>query len=169
MMAYAQLFGRASKEVLFLLYAKPLRIHVFFLLFYVLCLGVIAGCAENDTANKTDYFNSGESTSDIEGIALDNGAVELYLDVDSDKIQVINDFLKTNTKRIVVTSSEIDESVEIELFLYAYENANEPIAYATLSGNTATATFSNLTSAMSYKVGGKINNGTTPTTLTISD
>ena len=59
MMAYAQLFGRASKEVLFLLYAKPLRIHVFFLLFYVLCLGVIAGCAENDTANKTDYFNSG--------------------------------------------------------------------------------------------------------------
>lgn len=118
MMAYAQLFGRASKEVLFLLYAKPLRIHVFFLLFYVLCLGVIAGCAENDTANKTDYFNSGESTSDIEGIALDNGAVELYLDVDSDKIQVINDFLKTNTKRIVVTSSEIDESVEIELFLY---------------------------------------------------
>ena len=103
MMAYAQLFGRASKEVLFLLYAKPLRIHVFFLLFYVLCLGVIAGCAENDTANKTDYFNSGESTSDIEGIALGNGAVELYLDVDSDKIQVINDFLKTNTKRIVVT------------------------------------------------------------------
>ena len=115
------------------------------------------------------YFNSGKSTSDIEGIALDKGAVELYLDVDSEKIQATNDFLKTNTKRIVVTSSEIDESVEIELFLYAYENANEPIAYATLSGNTATATFSNLTSAMSHKVGGKINNGTTPTTLTISD
>lgn len=169
MMAYAQLFGRASEEVFFVLYTKPLRIRVFFLLFYVLCLGVIAGCAENDTANKTDYFSSGESTSDIEGIALDNGAVELYLDVDSDKIQVINDFLKTNTKRIVVTSSEIDESVEIELFLYAYENANEPIAYATLSGRTATVTFSNLTSATSYKVGGKINNGTTPKTLTISD
>ena len=55
------------------------------------------------------------------------------------------------------------------LFLYAQENAAEPIAYATLSEGSQEATFTNLTSAVSYKVGGKLTGGTAPVTLTITD
>ena len=45
----------------------------------------------------------------------------------------------------------------------------EPILYAALSKSSAAVTFSNLTSATSYKVAGKISSGTAPVTLKITD
>ena len=91
------------------------------------------------------------------------------LDAVSDDAQQTEEFLSTNTTKIVVSAKNMERSAEVELFLYSKENTTEPILYATLTKSAATVTFSNLTSATAYKVAGKINNGTTSVTLTITD
>ena len=59
--------------------------------------------------------------------------------------------------------------IDYLLFLYSRESTTEPILYAALSKSSAAVTFSNLTSATSYKVAGKISSGTAPVTLKITD
>lgn len=151
-----------------MLHTKLLRAHMILLLLCALCLGVATSCAKNNDP-EPDYFDFNKNESCIEGVALSEGSVDLYLTAGADDIEQTDSFLRTNTKKIVVTSAGIEKSAEIELFLFARENVNEPIGYATLSEHKTTVTFSNLTSATAYKVGGKICNGTTPNELTISD
>ena len=133
----------------------------------ILMLGFVA-CKSNETGD-IDTFAPNENSSGVESIALGVQTVELCLDAVSDDAQQTEEFLSTNTTKIVVSAKNMERSAEVELFLYSKENTTEPILYATLTKSAATVTFSNLTSATSYKVAGKINNGTTSVTLTITD
>ena len=132
-----------------------------------LMLGFVA-CKSNETGD-IDTFAPNENSSGVESIALGVQTVELCLDAVSDDAQQTEEFLSTNTTKIVVSAKNMERSAEVELFLYSKENTTEPILYATLTKSAATVTFSNLTSATAYKVAGKINNGTTSVTLTITD
>lgn len=133
----------------------------------ILMLGFVA-CKSNETGD-IDTFALDENSSGVESIALGVQTVELCLDAVSDDAQQTEEFLSTNTTKIVVSAKNMERSAEVELFLYSKENTTEPILYATLTKSAATVTFSNLTSATAYKVAGKINNGTTSVTLTITD
>lgn len=133
----------------------------------ILMLGFVA-CKANETGD-IDTFAPNENSSGVESIALGVQTVELCLDAVSDDAQQTEEFLSTNTTKIVVSAKNMERSAEVELFLYSKENTTEPILYATLTKSAATVTFSNLTSATAYKVAGKINNGTTSVTLTITD
>lgn len=133
----------------------------------ILMLGFVA-CKSNETGD-IDTFAPNENSSGVESIALGVQTVELCLDAVSDDAQQTEEFLSTNTTKIVVSAKNMERSAEVELFLYSKENTTEPILYATLTKSSATVTFSNLTSATAYKVAGKINNGTTSVTLTITD
>lgn len=133
----------------------------------ILMLGFVA-CKSNETGD-IDTFAPNENSSGVESIALGVQTVELCLDAVSDDAQQTEEFLSTNTTKIVVSAKNMERSAEVELFLYSKENTTEPILYATLTKSAATVTFSNLTSATAYKVAGKINNGTTSATLTITD
>lgn len=133
----------------------------------ILMLGFVA-CKSNETGD-IDTFAPNENSSGVESIALGVQTVELCLDAASDDAQQTEEFLSTNTTKIVVSAKNMERSAEVELFLYSKENTTEPILYATLTKSTSTVTFSNLTSATAYKVAGKINNGTTSVTLTITD
>ncbi len=133
----------------------------------ILMLGFVA-CKSNETGD-IDTFAPNENSSGVESIALGVQTVELCLDAASDDAQQTEEFLSTNTTKIVVSAENMEQSAEVELFLYSKENTTEPILYATLTKSTSTVTFSNLTSATAYKVAGKINNGTTSVTLTITD
>ena len=133
----------------------------------ILMLGFVA-CKSNETGD-IDTFTPNENSSGVESIALGVQTVELCLDAASDDAQQTEEFLSTNTTKIVVSAKNMERSAEVELFLYSKENTTEPILYATLTKSTSTVTFSNLTSATAYKVAGKINNGTTSVTLTITD
>lgn len=133
----------------------------------ILMLGFVA-CKSNETGD-IDTFAPNENSSGVESIALGVQTVELCLDAASDDTQQTEEFLSTNTTKIVVSAKNMERSAEVELFLYSKENTTEPILYATLTKSTSTVTFSNLTSAIAYKVAGKINNGTTSVTLTITD
>lgn len=133
----------------------------------ILMLGFVA-CKSNETGD-IDTFAPNENSSGVESIALGVQTVELCLDAVSDDAQQTEEFLSTNTTKIVVSAKNMERSAEVELFLYSKENTAEPILYATLTKSAATVTFSNLTSATAYKVAGKINNGTTSVTLTITD
>ena len=133
----------------------------------ILMLGFVA-CKSNETGD-IDTFALNENSSGVESIALGVQTVELCLDAASDDAQQTEEFLSTNTTKIVVSAKNMERSAEVELFLYSKENTTEPILYATLTKSAATVTFSNLTSATAYKVAGKINNGTTSVTLTITD
>lgn len=133
----------------------------------ILMLGFVA-CKSNETGD-IDTFAPNENSSGVESIALGVQTVELCLDAVSDDAQQTEEFLSTNTTKIVVSAKNMERSAEVELFLYSKENTTEPILYATLIKSAATVTFSNLTSATAYKVAGKINNGTTSVTLTITD
>ena len=133
----------------------------------ILMLGFVA-CKSNETGD-IDTFAPNENSSGVESIALGVQTVELCLDAVSDDAQQTEEFLSTNTTKIVVSAKNMERSAEEELFLYSKENTTEPILYATLTKSAATVTFSNLTSATAYKVAGKINNGTTSVTLTITD
>ena len=133
----------------------------------ILMLGFVA-CKSNETGD-IDTFAPNENSSGVESIALGVQTVELCLDAASDDAQQTEEFLSTNTTKIVVSAKNMERSAEEELFLYSKENTTEPILYATLTKSAATVTFSNLTSATAYKVAGKINNGTTSVTLTITD
>lgn len=133
----------------------------------ILMLGFVA-CKSNETGD-IDTFAPNENSSGVERIALGVQTVELCLDAVSDDAQQTEEFLSTNTTKIVVSAKNMERSAEVELFLYSKENTTEPILYATLTKSAATVTFSNLTSATAYKVAGKINNGTTSVTLTITD
>lgn len=133
----------------------------------ILMLGFVA-CESNETGD-IDTFAPNENSSGVESIALGVQTVELCLDAVSDDAQQTEEFLSTNTTKIVVSAKNMERSAEVELFLYSKENTTEPILYATLTKSAATVTFSNLTSATAYKVAGKINNGTTSVTLTITD
>mgnify|MGYP000674534925 FL=1 len=125
----------------------------------ILMLGFVA-CKSNETGD-IDTFAPNENSSGVESIALGVQTVELCLDAVSDDAQQTEEFLSTNTTKIVVSAKNMERSAEVELFLYSKENTTEPILYATLTKSAATVTFSNLTSATAYKVAGKINNGTT--------
>ena len=129
----------------------------------ILMLGFVA-CKSNETGD-IDTFAPNENSSGVESIALGVQTVELCLDAVSDDAQQTEEFLSTNTTKIVVSAKNMERSAEVELFLYS----TEPILYATLTKSAATVTFSNLTSATAYKVAGKINSGTTSVTLTITD
>lgn len=133
----------------------------------ILMLGFVA-CKSNETGD-IDTFAPNENSPGVESIALGVQTVELCLDAVSDDAQQTEEFLSTNTTKIVVSAKNMERSAEVELFLYSKENTTEPILYATLTKSAATVTFSNLTSATAYKVAGKINNGTTSVTLTITD
>ncbi len=133
----------------------------------ILMFGFVA-CKSNETGD-IDTFALDENSSGVESIALGVQTVELCLDAASDDAQQTEEFLSTNTTKIVVSAKNMERSAEVELFLYSKENTTEPILYATLTKSAATVTFSNLTSATAYKVAGKINNGTTSVTLTITD
>ena len=133
----------------------------------ILMLGFVA-CKSNETG-ELDTFAPNENSSGVESIALGVQTVALCLDAVSDDAQQTEEFLSTNTTKIVVSAKNMARSAEVELFLYSKENTTEPILYATLTKSAATVTFSNLTSATAYKVAGKINNGTTSVTLTITD
>lgn len=133
----------------------------------ILMLGFVA-CKSNETGD-IDTFAPNENSSGVESIALGVQTVKLCLDAVSDDAQQTEEFLSTNTTKIVVSAKNMERSAEVELFLYSKENTTEPILYATLTKSAATVTFSNLTSATAYKVAGKINNGTTSVTLTITD
>lgn len=133
----------------------------------ILMLGFVA-CKSNETGD-IDTFAPNENSSGAESIALGVQTVELCLDAVSDDAQQTEEFLSTNTTKIVVSAKNMERSAEVELFLYSKENTTEPILYATLTKSAATVTFSNLTSATAYKVAGKINSGTTSVTLTITD
>ena len=133
----------------------------------ILMLGFVA-CKSNETGD-IDTFAPNENSSGVESIALGVQTVELCLDAVSDDAQQTEEFLSTNTTKIVVSAKNMERSAEVELFLYSKENTTEPILYAPLTKSAATVTFSNLTSATAYKVAGKINNGTTSVTLTITD
>lgn len=133
----------------------------------ILMFGFVA-CKSNETGD-IDTFALDENSSGVESIALGVQTVELCLDAASDDAQQTEEFLSTNTTKIVVSAKNMERSAEVELFLYSKENTTEPILYATLTKSAATVTFSNLTSATVYKVAGKINNGTTSVTLTITD
>lgn len=133
----------------------------------ILMLGFVA-CKSNETGD-IDTFAPNENSSGVESITLGVQTVELCLDAVSDDAQQTEEFLSTNTTKIVVSAKNMERSAEVELFLYSKENTTEPILYATLTKSAATVTFSNLTSATAYKVAGKINNGTTSVTLTITD
>ena len=133
----------------------------------ILMLGFVA-CKSNETGD-IDTFAPNENSSGVESIALGVQTVELCLDAVSDDAQQTEEFLSTNTTKIVVSAKNMERSAEVELFLYSKENTTEPILYATLTKSAATVTFSNLTSATAYKGAGKINNGTTSVTLTITD
>ena len=133
----------------------------------ILMLGFVA-CKSNETGD-IDTFAPNENSSGVESIALGVQTVELCLDAVSDDAQQTEEFLSTNTTKIVVSAKNMERSAEVELFLYSKENTTEPILYSTLTKSAATVTFSNLTSATAYKVAGKINNGTTSVTLTITD
>lgn len=133
----------------------------------ILMLGFVA-CKSNETGD-IDTFAPNENSSGVESIALGVQTVELCLDAVSYDAQQTEEFLSTNTTKIVVSAKNMERSAEVELFLYSKENTTEPILYATLTKSAATVTFSNLTSATAYKVAGKINNGTTSVTLTITD
>ena len=133
----------------------------------ILMLGFVA-CKSNETGD-IDTFAPNENSSGVESIALGVQTVELFLDAVSDDAQQTEEFLSTNTTKIVVSAKNMERSAEVELFLYSKENTTEPILYATLTKSAATVTFSNLTSATAYKVAGKINNGTTSVPLTITD
>ena len=133
----------------------------------ILMFGFVA-CKSNETGD-IDTFAPNENSSGVESIALGVQTVELCLDAASDDAQQTEEFLSTNTTKIVVSAKNMERSAKVELFLYSKENTTEPILYATLTKSAATVTFSNLTSATAYKVAGKINNGTTSVTLTITD
>ena len=133
----------------------------------ILMLGFVA-CKSNETGD-IDTFAPNENSSGVESIALGVQTVELCLDAVSDDAQQTEEFLSTNTTKIVVSAKNMERSAEVELFLYSKENTTEPILYATLTKSAATVTFSNLTSATAYKVAGKINSGTTSVTLKITD
>ena len=133
----------------------------------ILMFGFVA-CKSNETGD-IDTFALDENSSGVESIALGVQTVELCLDAASDDAQQTEEFLSTNTTKIVVSAENLEQSTEVELFLYSQESTTEPILYATLSKSSAEVTFSNLTSATSYKVAGKISNGTAPITLKITD
>ena len=133
----------------------------------ILMLGFVA-CKSNETGD-IDNFTPSENSSSAESVALGAQTVELCLDAASNDAQPTEEFLSTNTTKIVVSAENMEQSAEVELFLYSQESTTEPILYATLSKSATEVSFSNLTSATSYKVAGKINNGTTSVTLTITD
>lgn len=133
----------------------------------ILMLGFVA-CKSNETGD-IDNFTPSENNSSAESVALGTQSIELCLDAASNDAQQTEEFLSTNTTKIVVSAENMEQSTEVELFLYSQESTTEPIGYATLSKNNTTVTFSNLTSATPYKVAGKISNGTAPITLKITD
>lgn len=133
----------------------------------ILMLGFVA-CKSNETGD-IDNFTPNENSSSVESVPLGAQTVELCLDAASDDAQQTEEFLSTNTTKIVVSAENIEQSAEIELFLYSRESTTEPILYAALSKSSTAVTFSNLTSATSYKVAGKISSGTAPVTLKITD
>lgn len=133
----------------------------------ILTLGLVA-CKSNETGD-IDNFTPSENSSSAESVALGSQTVELCLDVASNDAKQTEEFLSTNTTKIVVSAENMEQSAEIELFLYSRESTTEPILYAALSKSSAAVTFSNLTSATSYKVAGKISSGTAPVTLKITD
>lgn len=138
------------------------------LIFVLILMLGLAACKSNETGD-IDNFTPSKNSSSVESVALGMQTVELCLDAAFNDAQQTEDFLSTNTTKIVVSAENMEQSAEVELFLYSQESTTDPIGYATLSKSAATVTFSNLTSAASYKVAGKINNGTAPITLTITD
>ena len=138
------------------------------LIFVLILMLGLAACKSNETGD-IDNSTPSENSSSIESVALGTQTVELRLDAASDDAQQTEELLSTNTTKIVVSAENMEQSAEVELFLYSQESTTDPIGYATLSKSNATATFTNLTSAASYKVAGKIINSTAPITLTITD
>lgn len=119
----------------------------------ILMLGFVA-CKSNETGD-IDTFAPDENSSGVESIALGVQTVELCLDAASDDAQQTEEFLSTNTTKIVVSAKNMERSAEVESFLYSKENTTEPILYATLTKSAATVTFSNLTSATATRLLGK--------------
>lgn len=134
----------------------------------VVCLSIFSGCG---AANKTDEDQSSfiENESSATGESLNMNSVKLELDPQDTSVQMIQDFVKTNTKQITVSADNIPTDTEIELFLYIDEDLDNPIACATLTNKSKEVVFTNLTSAAAYKVGATISNSSVSVEIIISD
>lgn len=91
----------------------------------ILTLGLVA-CKSNETGD-IDNFTPSENSSSAESVALGTQTVELCLDAASNDAKQTGEFLSTNTTKIVVSAENLEQSTEVELFLYSQESTTEPI------------------------------------------
>lgn len=133
-----------------------------------ICFTVFAGCTQTNE-DKKERFSFGENGTEKIGVSLNEGNVELEVDPDAETVQVTQDFVMTNTKQIIVSVDNVQNDVEIQLFLYTADSPDDPVGYATISAEEKKAIFSNLTSAAAYKIGATISNTSDSVKLTISD
>lgn len=141
------------------------------IIFSTVCALLLTSCYMPNNAlsrESTDCTLGGEKT-EVSGSALKDGNIELEISESIEIIQTTQDAMITNTKQIVVTTQDISNEAEINLYLFTGEDLEDPIGYATLSIHEKKATFSNLTSAVSYRIGAILSNLVSPVTITISD
>ena len=99
--------------------------------------GLVA-CKSNET-NDIDSFTQSENSSEAEGIAIGTQSAALCLEANSDDVRQTEEYLITNTTKIVVSAENMEQPVKVELFLYSRESTTDPIAYAALSESSAKA------------------------------
>ena len=148
-----------------------LKFHLIILLQIAVCAILLSGCLRPNVAHLSENMDDtpgGECTK-IAGVALEDGDITLDIDLQGKSPYMTQDAMITNTKKIVVSITNITNNAELNIYLYSSDNAETPIGYATLSADQKKATFSNLTSAVAYKIGADFSNAETPISITITD
>lgn len=115
-----------------------------------------------------DTFSYAENTYEYIGTALSIGDISLELSATNTNIQMIENAVWTNTKKIAV-SAEISGDTQVEVFLYNVEDTDNFIQTIILSKNKSEGDFTNLTSAADYVIGATLKNTGEDVILNISD
>ncbi len=136
------------------------------LLSLMLVLGLCA-CTQSDNEDK--HLNRVDNGGTPSGVALKEQSVELEISPDSEGVQLSEEAILTNTKKITVTVSNISGDTEITCYLYASDNLEVAIGEVVLSADKKTADFENLTSSVSYKIGAEVSNSSDTVKLEITD
>ena len=78
-----------------------------------------------------------KNSLEAEGIAIGTQSAALCLEANSDDVRQTEEYLITNTTKIVVSAEDMEQPAKVELFLYSRESTTDPIAYAALSESSA--------------------------------
>ena len=133
------------------------------LVLVVVCVVGLVGCSQQN-GNKDESQNNA-SVFDVDL----NEDVEFEVVADNSEIQLTADGFITNTEKICVSASNLDDESKIEVYLYNGDDIETPIRTATLSANEKSITFTGLSSRFAYRIGASVKDITETITLTITD